>query len=75
MLRRREAKVGKTSRRGQSIPNDRSCDAIKQQEAERIPLRHGTAPEVATWIATLASPTATWIAGPVIAIDGGLSVT
>lgn len=47
---------------------------IKQQEAERIPLgRRGTAKEVAAWIATLANPSATWITGQVIAVDGGLS--
>jgi NAD(P)-dependent dehydrogenase (short-subunit alcohol dehydrogenase family) len=48
---------------------------IKEEETERVPLgRRGTPEEVAAWIVDLAHPTARWITGQVIAIDGGLSI-
>jgi NAD(P)-dependent dehydrogenase (short-subunit alcohol dehydrogenase family) len=48
---------------------------IKEEETERVPLgRRGTSEEVAAWIVDLANPTASWLAGQVIAIDGGLSI-
>jgi NAD(P)-dependent dehydrogenase (short-subunit alcohol dehydrogenase family) len=50
-------------------------DEIKNDEAERVPLRRrGTAEEIAAWIVNLASSEASWITGQVIAVDGGLSV-
>lgn len=50
--------------------------AIKRDEAEQIPLgRRGEPGEVARWILHLASPTATWVTGQVVAVDGGLAVT
>jgi len=50
-------------------------EQIKEDEVERVPLgRRGTPEEVAAWIVDLANPTASWITGPVIAVDGGLSI-
>ena len=50
-------------------------EQIKADEAERVPLgRRGTPDEVAAWILKLADPTANWMTGQVIAIDGGLSI-
>jgi NAD(P)-dependent dehydrogenase (short-subunit alcohol dehydrogenase family) len=50
-------------------------EQIKEEETERAPLgRRGTPEEVAAWIVDLANPTASWITGQVIAIDGGLSI-
>jgi NAD(P)-dependent dehydrogenase (short-subunit alcohol dehydrogenase family) len=50
-------------------------EQIKDEETERVPLgRRGTPEEVAAWIVGLANPTAGWITGQVIAIDGGLSI-
>nr|WP_246148804.1 SDR family oxidoreductase [Nonomuraea turkmeniaca] len=51
-------------------------EQIKQDEIGRIPLgRRGTPEEVATWIVHLADPTATWITGQVLTIDGGLELS
>jgi len=51
------------------------AEAIKADERGRIPLRRsGTAEEVAQWIVALALPSAAWITGQVIAVDGGLSI-
>lgn len=51
-------------------------DKIKQDEADRIPLgRRGEPGEVAAWILRLADPTATWLTGQVLTIDGGLELT
>lgn len=48
---------------------------LKREEAERVPLgRRGTSEEVAEWIVGLAAPTAKWVTGQVISIDGGLSI-
>ena len=48
---------------------------IKEEETERVPLgRRGTPEEVAAWIMDLATPTASWMTGQVIAVDGGLSI-
>lgn len=47
---------------------------LKQDEANRIPLgRRGNPEDVAAWILHLADPSATWITGQVISIDGGLT--
>lgn len=49
---------------------------IKNDEAKQVPLgRRGTADEVAQWIVKLGNPSATWITGQVISVDGGLSIT
>jgi NAD(P)-dependent dehydrogenase (short-subunit alcohol dehydrogenase family) len=51
-------------------------EMIRQDEARRVPLgRRGTADEVASWIVALAHPSASWVTGQVIAIDGGLTLT
>jgi len=51
-------------------------EQIKKEESERVPLgRRGTADEVAAWILNLANPTANWITGQVITVDGGLGIT
>lgn len=48
---------------------------IKEEETVRVPLgRRGTSEEVAAWIVDLANPTASWLTGQVIAIDGGLRI-
>ena len=53
-----------------------TIELIKEEEAERVPLkRRGTSDEVATWVMSLADPAATWVTGQVIAIDGGLSIS
>lgn len=50
--------------------------AIEAQEREHIPLkRRGVPDEVARWIVALSEPSARWVTGQVIAVDGGLSVT
>ncbi|MBP2706465.1 SDR family oxidoreductase [Microbispora sp. RL4-1S] len=55
---------------------DTVVEQIKQDEISRIPLGHRGTPEaVAAWIAHLADPTATWITGQVLTIDGGLELT
>lgn len=51
-------------------------DQIKQDETSRIPLgRRGDPTEVATWIVRLADPSATWLTGQVLTVDGGLELT
>ncbi|MEU8355526.1 SDR family oxidoreductase [Nonomuraea sp. NPDC048882] len=53
-----------------------TVEQIKQDEAARIPLgRRGRPEEVATWIAHLADPDATWITGQILTVDGGLDLT
>lgn len=48
---------------------------IKQQEVDRIPLgRRGQPEEVAAWVLHMADPTATWLTGQIIGIDGGLEL-
>jgi len=49
--------------------------AVEADERRRIPLRRrGTPDDVARWIVTLASPSAAWITGEVVRVDGGLSI-
>ncbi|MEO3804432.1 SDR family oxidoreductase [Nonomuraea sp. B1E8] len=56
------------------LPED-TVEQIKQDEAARIPLgRRGEPDEVAAWIVHLADPTATWITGQVLTVDGGLEL-
>lgn len=49
--------------------------AMEAQEREHIPLkRRGVPDDVARWIVALSDPSADWVTGQVIAVDGGLSV-
>jgi NAD(P)-dependent dehydrogenase (short-subunit alcohol dehydrogenase family) len=49
---------------------------VKDEEAARIPLgRRGEADEVAMWIVRFADPSASWVTGQVLAVDGGLGLT
>jgi len=51
------------------------AEAIKSDERRRIPLgRRGTVEDVACWIVALASPSAAWVTGQVMSVDGGLSI-
>jgi len=51
-------------------------NAVKEQERSRIPLgRRGVPDEVAGWIVSVVSPTAAWLTGQVITVDGGLDAT
>ncbi|MGW3244385.1 SDR family NAD(P)-dependent oxidoreductase [Streptomyces sp. NPDC001070] len=48
---------------------------VKKEQASRIPLgRRGEPEEVASWIVRFADPTATWLTGQVLTIDGGLEL-
>jgi NAD(P)-dependent dehydrogenase (short-subunit alcohol dehydrogenase family) len=50
-------------------------EQVKQDEAGRIPLgRRGRPEEVAEWIMHLADPTANWLTGQVLTVDGGLEL-
>lgn len=52
-----------------------TIDQIKATEAARIPLgRRGVPEEVASWIVHFADPTATWITGQILTIDGGFEL-
>lgn len=61
-----------TQRMGLSAEQAR---AIEADERSRIPLgRRGAPEDVAEWIVALATPSASWITGQVLAVDGGLSI-
>ncbi|MDM0074773.1 SDR family oxidoreductase [Variovorax sp. J2P1-59] len=52
------------------------AEEVKASERRQIPLgRRGVPDEVAAWIVSLASPSAAWITGQVITVDGGLDAT
>jgi NAD(P)-dependent dehydrogenase (short-subunit alcohol dehydrogenase family) len=52
------------------------AEEIKALERRQIPLgRRGVPDEVAAWIVSLASPSAAWVTGQVITVDGGLDAT
>jgi NAD(P)-dependent dehydrogenase (short-subunit alcohol dehydrogenase family) len=54
---------------------DHVVEEVKAQEASAIPLgRRGTPEEVASWVLHLADPTATWLTGQVLTLDGGLEL-
>jgi NAD(P)-dependent dehydrogenase (short-subunit alcohol dehydrogenase family) len=55
--------------------SEAGVEAVKQDEAARIPLgRRGEPEEVAAWILRLADPGSTWLTGQVLAVDGGLNL-
>ncbi|WP_431954832.1 SDR family NAD(P)-dependent oxidoreductase [Actinacidiphila sp. bgisy167] len=48
---------------------------VKKEQAAQIPLgRRGEPQEVAAWIVRFADPTANWLTGQVLTIDGGLEL-
>jgi NAD(P)-dependent dehydrogenase (short-subunit alcohol dehydrogenase family) len=50
--------------------------AVKESFEKQVPLgRMGTTEEVARWVVAIADPTATWVTGQVLSIDGGMSLT
>lgn len=52
------------------------AEAVRRQELAETPLgRLGTPEEVARWIVELADPTADWVTGQVLGIDGGFGIT
>lgn len=52
-----------------------AAEAVKAQEKSLIPLgRRGEPSDVASWIVALAAPSPAWITGPVLGVDGGLSL-
>ena len=57
------------------VPSDQVA-AVKAEFVKQVPLeRMGTAEEVARWIVALADPSATWVTGQVLSIDGGMTLT
>nr|WP_062342472.1 SDR family oxidoreductase [Herbidospora sakaeratensis] len=53
-----------------------TVEQIKSAETDRIPMgRRGDPHEVATWILRLADPSATWLTGQILTVDGGLELT
>lgn len=55
--------------------DEQAIAQIKAEETARIPLgRRGEPAEVAAWILRLADPTATWLTGQTLTIDGGLEL-
>jgi NAD(P)-dependent dehydrogenase (short-subunit alcohol dehydrogenase family) len=50
-------------------------EAIKEDERRRIPLgRRGDPTDIARWIVVLADPSADWITGQVLGVDGGFEL-
>jgi NAD(P)-dependent dehydrogenase (short-subunit alcohol dehydrogenase family) len=59
---------------GTGLGPDR-IEAIKEDERRRIPLgRRGDPTDIARWIVALADPSADWITGQVIGVDGGFAL-
>ncbi|MBO0792495.1 MAG: SDR family oxidoreductase [Ktedonobacteraceae bacterium] len=51
-------------------------EEIKRRDLAKIPLgRRGVPDEVADWIVALAAPSASWITGQVLSVDGGMSLS
>lgn len=51
-------------------------EEIKRRDLAQIPLgRRGMPEEVAAWIVALADPSAGWITGQVLSVDGGMSIS
>lgn len=50
----------------------KAAEAVKEEERRRIPLgRRGEPADVAAWISALAAPSASWMTGQVVGVDGG----
>ncbi|RED33172.1 NAD(P)-dependent dehydrogenase (short-subunit alcohol dehydrogenase family) [Rhodopseudomonas thermotolerans] len=55
--------------------SDAQAEAVKADELAQIPLgRRGVPDDIAAWIVRLADPSADWITGQVLAVDGGLGL-
>ena len=51
------------------------AEAVRQYEKQQIPLgRRGDPHDISRWIISLADPSAEWITGQVLAVDGGLGL-
>jgi NAD(P)-dependent dehydrogenase (short-subunit alcohol dehydrogenase family) len=49
---------------------------VKESFKEQVPLgRMGTVEEVARWVVAIADPSAAWVTGQVLSVDGGMSLT
>ena len=56
--------------------SEEQAESFKADERNRIPLgQRGLPEEVAGWIVSLASNSASWITGQAITVDGGLSIS
>ncbi len=52
--------------------SEEQAEAVKEQEKSMIPLNtRGVPDDISHWIVTLASPSAAWMTGQVIGVDGG----
>ncbi|MFZ7127705.1 MAG: SDR family NAD(P)-dependent oxidoreductase [Desulfobacterales bacterium] len=52
-----------------------AAEAVKAQEKNLIPLgRRGEPHDVASWIVAIAAPSASWITGQILGVDGGFSL-
>jgi NAD(P)-dependent dehydrogenase (short-subunit alcohol dehydrogenase family) len=52
------------------------AEAIKADELAKIPLgRRGEPTDICRWIMAFADPSASWVTGQVLAIDGGLVIS
>lgn len=55
--------------------SEEEAEAVKTQERSLIPLgRRGEPDDVASWIVALAMPSAGWITGQVLGVDGGFAL-
>lgn len=55
--------------------SDEQVAAIKEQETSLIPLgRRGVAGDVARWVVALCDPSADWVTGQILGVDGGFSL-
>ena len=49
---------------------------VKNAFVKQVPLgRMGNAEEVARWVLAIADPSATWVTGQILSVDGGMSLT
>ena len=49
---------------------------VKNAFVKQVPLgRMGGAEEVARWVLAIADPSATWVTGQILSVDGGMSLT
>ena len=54
---------------------EEQAEAVKEQEKAAIPLkRRGIPEDISYWISSLAEPSAAWVTGQVIGVDGGFGL-